>query len=395
MNMSFKTAWRACAAGLALALVAGTANAQLAVSINDGKQIRAWDGVPGRVPDEMAVIDLGASPPKVVGRVAVPVGMIGPPSSAAMTPDGRFAILTASQAVDNAGPEIMVLDDLVSVVDVSNPAQPKVTQTLHAGAGATGVSVNKAGTLALVASTAEETISIFTIAGGQLTLAGKVKMPIGSRPVDVVFTPDGRSAYVTAQNAGRLFKLSVDGAKVARSDAGVQTGLEPFQAVTSRDGRYVYVTHLSGRALAAGEVRAPGPRTGTVAIVDTTTGALANIVDMGIIPEHISVSPDGKYLVAVVVNGSSARPELPNYNAFGFLKVFRIEGSNLVPAGEARTGRWCQGALWTSDSKRIILQCAIDRYISAFRVDGKTVTPETGMIKFTARPGAFASAGWR
>lgn len=395
MNMSLKAVLRGCAAGLALALVAGAADAQIAVSINDGKQIRAWDGVPGRVPDEMAVIDLGASPPKVLGRVATPVGMIGPPSSAAMTPDGRFAILTASQAVDNAGPEVMVLDDLVTVVDVSNPAQPRVTQTLHAGAGATGVSVNKAGTLALVASTAEETISIFTIAGGQLTPAGKIKMPIGSRPVDVVFTPDGRSAYVTAQNANRLFKLSVDGAKVTRSDAGVQTGREPFQVVTSRDGRYVYVTHLSGRLLPAGQTPTAGPQIGTVAVVDTSTGEVANIVDMGVIPEHISVSPDGRHLVAVVVNGSSARPELPNYNPNGFLKVFRIDGSNLVPAGVATTGRWCQGALWTNDSKRIILQCAIDRHIESFRFDGKALTREPKIVEFTARPGAFASAGWR
>jgi DNA-binding beta-propeller fold protein YncE len=246
-----------------------------------------------------------------------------------------------------------------------------------------------------VASTADETVSIFTIAGGRLTPAGKVKMPIGSRPVDVVFAPDGRSAYVTAQNANRLFRLSVDGAKVARADAGVQTGAQPFQVVTGRDGRYVYVTHLVGRLLPQGQARPPGPNIGTVAVVDTTTGTVANIVDMGVIPEHIALSPDGRHLAVVVVNGSSSSPESPNYNPQGFLKVFRVEGSNLVHAGEARTGRWCQGALWTSDSRRIILQCAIDRHIESFGFNGSAVTREPELVKFTGRPGAFASAGWR
>ena len=51
---------------------------------------------------------------------------------------------------------------------------PKVVATLQAGMGASGVSINKAGTLALVANRDEGTVSIFAINGSTVTPAGKV-----------------------------------------------------------------------------------------------------------------------------------------------------------------------------------------------------------------------------
>ena len=72
------------------------ADARLAISGNDGKQLPA--GEEGTVtPDTVSVIDLNAYPPKVIGQVQVPAAMIGPPEAVAVSRDESFAIVTAAQ----------------------------------------------------------------------------------------------------------------------------------------------------------------------------------------------------------------------------------------------------------------------------------------------------------
>ena len=64
-------------------------------------------------------------------------------------PDETFALVTGAYKIDPADPKKLVADDKLSVIDLKTK---KVTQTLEAGKGAAGVSINRAGTLALVAN---------------------------------------------------------------------------------------------------------------------------------------------------------------------------------------------------------------------------------------------------
>ena len=63
--------------GPALCLCAIAADARLAISGNDGKQLQKGEDS-GVTPDSISVIDLNVFPPKVVGQVNVPAAMIGP-----------------------------------------------------------------------------------------------------------------------------------------------------------------------------------------------------------------------------------------------------------------------------------------------------------------------------
>ena len=66
------------------------AHAQIAVSGNDNKVVNV-NGVTTVVssppPDTVSVIDLKASPPRVIAEVQAPVSVAGPPLSIAVTPD--------------------------------------------------------------------------------------------------------------------------------------------------------------------------------------------------------------------------------------------------------------------------------------------------------------------
>ena len=116
---------------LVLLVVAGlatTAGAQIAVSGNDNKVLLV-NGVVTVVAnppsDTVSIIDLKASPPRVVGEVAAPVSVVGPPLSIGVTPDEGLALVTASNKVDPTDPTKQTPNDDVTVIDLK-ATPPKV-----------------------------------------------------------------------------------------------------------------------------------------------------------------------------------------------------------------------------------------------------------------------------
>ncbi len=156
---------RACIAAFAvsiLPLLSSTADAQLAVSANDGKAVLV-DGVkktPASPPaDTVSIIDLNVSPPKVVAEVKAPTSVVGPPLSVAIAPDESIALVTAAMKVDPADATKTVPDSKVSVIDLK-AKPPTVSATLDAGAGAAGDSFNRTGNIMLVDNRSEGNVYV-------------------------------------------------------------------------------------------------------------------------------------------------------------------------------------------------------------------------------------------
>jgi DNA-binding beta-propeller fold protein YncE len=376
---------------LALSL-SSTASAQLAVSADDGKQLRPGETADSRTPDMISVIDMDQSPPRLISTLEVPTSMIGPPTSIALAPDESFALVAAAQALEG---ENIVKNDTVSVIDLNDPSNPSIVQTLSAGAGATGVAINRAGDLALVAGTGSDAIAIFSITDGRLTPAGQVRLDYQTRPTDVAFTPDGRTALAVAQSGNEIIVLSVNGAEVTRTGERIAPGLSPYGAAVSPDGRFAFNTNLRGEIPPGGPV-AGSSGIGTISVIDLSDGSVSASVEVGVTPEHVALSPDGAYAAVVLLNGSNASEEAPHYNPFGLLKIFSIDGATLALAGEARTGKWCQGVAWSDDNRRLLLQCAMDREIEVYDFDGAALTRDAGAtVSLISRPGAIATASSR
>jgi hypothetical protein len=382
------------AAAITLFCTALTARAELAVAAIDGKQLHPGDA--GPTPDSIAVLNIANGTVKIVGQVNAPASMIGPPAAVAVARDSSYALVTVCQKLEDGK---LVPDDLVSVVDLSTPSNPKVIQTAHAGPGAGGVSISPDGKLALVASTGEDAISVFSIAGKTLAPLGKVAIDPKSGATDVVFTPDGKTALVVERALSTLAVLAVDGTSVINTGRSFSTGRAPYGAVVTPDGRYVINTNLGGVNPPAGTPPpAPGaPRVraiGTVGMADIKTGQTVASAEVGFTPEHVVLSGDGKYIAVVVANGAPDDISDPRWNsAFGLFEVFAVGDGTLTPVARADSGHWCQGATIAADDKTFILECAAEREFEIFRLNGNTLTRDkSATIPAVSRPGAIATA---
>lgn len=359
----------------ALPLLTVTASAQIAVSANDNKAVlvNGANVVPDNpAADTVTIIDMNAKPPKVVGEVKAPTSVVGPPQSVAISRDESFALVTGAIKVDPADPKKTTADNRVSVIDLK-AKPPAVIATVEAGAAPSGLSINPAGTLALVANRNDGTVSIFTIANKTLTAAGKVDFGNPkSGPSHVAFMPDGKTALVTRDGDHRISVLSVDGNKVEDTKKYMVAGFRPYSISISPKGTVAVLSNQGGGQgdtdlLSVMDLKVNPPR-----IVDT--------IAVEQIPEGVTMSPDGNYVAAIMQNGSNKSSSHPNYHKGSVLSIFRINGTKLTLAAKAEFGAWGQGVVWSKDGKTLLAQSMADKAIDVFSFDGKALK-KTGNIK--------------
>jgi DNA-binding beta-propeller fold protein YncE len=362
------------------------AHVQIAVTANDGKAVPSDAPDAPRTADSISVIEIGKSGARTLATLPVPATVVGPPGTVALSADSKMAIVTAGQIMGADGKPAP--GDVVTVVDISKPTAPVVKQTLKAGVGAAGVAISPAGTLAIVANTNADSLSLFTISGGKLEPAGTVALDARTRPVDVVFLDD-KTAYLVSQGGNKLVRLTVNGTQVAAA-GDIPVGAGPYSIALNRRTRMAYVSHLGGRAPVPPGTP-PGPRMGSVGIVDLAAGTMVDQIDTGVTPEYVGLSPSGRYLQVTVNNGSTLPATSPAFHDYGMMSIYRIDGKALRPAAETRTGRWCQGGAWSADEKQVLLQCSMAKQVEVYGFDGKTLKAGTPLT-FDARPGAMATA---
>jgi DNA-binding beta-propeller fold protein YncE len=243
-----------------------------------------------------------------------------------------------------------------------------VIQTVEAGLGAAGVSINRAGTLALVANRNEGTVSVFTIAGNKLTAAGKIQLgDAKSGPCHAVFTPDGKTALVTRDGDHKISILSVDGSKVEDTKEFILGGYRPYSIDVSSKGDIAVTGHMGG---GQGE-------SNVVSVIDLKNKPLRIVdnINVGQTPEGVALSSDGAFLAVNVVNGSNRAKSHPAFNDFGLLKVYSVKGTKLTAVAEAKTGHWCQGVAWSRNNKTVAIQCMVERNLQLFSFNGKSLKP--------------------
>lgn len=332
--------------------------------------------------DTLAVIELAAGHLRVVHQVAMPTSLVGPPSSIAIAPSGRLALVSAATRRDPIDATKVVASDLVSVValDPSGRSAPRVIQTLHAGDGASGISINRAGTLALVANRVEGSISVLAIEGEQVQAVGK--LPLGNKagPAHVAFTPDGRRALVSRDGDNRISLLNVEGRSVSVDQRDLYAGLRPYGLDVSSDGGWAAVTNLGTGQGDADTVSLIDLKVQPTRVVDTVT--------VGQTPEGIFFSPDGRTVGVTVIDGSN-KPQASPFHRTARYRLFAIDDGRLRSAGQIVGGQWLQGHAFAPDGRAMLVQDAANRQIRLYRNVGGTLSDTGERVQFDGAPAAL------
>jgi DNA-binding beta-propeller fold protein YncE len=336
---------------------------------------------PGR--DTVSVIDIGTDPlaPRIIANLPLMNSIFGPPTNLAITPDETLALVANPMdwQKDGAGWK-PVPDNKLYVIDLTaNP--PALIDTVTVGKQPSGMSINRAGTLALIANRADNSVSVLRIAGKKVTLIDTVT--IGEHVAHVAFTPDGTRALAAKFPNHKAALLEVNGEKVTYTKHDMTVGLWPYNLDITPDGKLALTADNGAGGRSDGNAD-------SISVIDLEASP-PRVIDKVVVneaPEGLAISPTGKLAVAMLLNGNDAPNKSWFYNRNGKVVALKIDGKKVTRSNEVEVRGLPEGAVFSNDGRYIYVGNYIDRDITILRVDGDQIV-NTG--KSLALPGHPAS----
>lgn len=359
----------------------------LMLSANDGKNPNV-DGVykiaDPIAPDTLTILDVRSFPPRAVAAIEVKHTVAGPPQSVALTPDEKLALVSAPNRVDPNDKTKLLLEDALQIVDLE-ASPPRVISRLALGSHPLGLSVSRAGDLALAAHVAGGTVSVLTISGKTVTKVGSVTVgDAKSRVSHVAISPDGKWALASKRGENTVAVLAIDGTKVEYTKRDITAGTQPYGIDISPDGPVAVVGNV-GRGSGDAD---------TVTVIDMTLRPIRAVdhVAVGQWPEGVAFSPDGKWLAVAISNGTNRPKRSPFRAEQGRLLLYSVQGTKLTRVAEAPTGRNTQGVTFTPDGQYLYVQNYVEQELAVFRVTGAALEDTGTRIKVKGHPASIRTA---
>ena len=330
--------------------------------------------------DSVVVVDI-ANPenPKIVATLPLKNSVIGPPVNIDISPNGAIALVSDSINVTKDGETLKNSpDDKVYVIDLkAKPA--KLINTLTVGKQPSGLSFNRAGTLALVANRADKSISVLSVNGTEVKVVGTV--PTDDIVSHVTFTPDGKRALATKFNNHKVTVLSVDGEKVTYDKKNdLPTGLWPYNVAVSPNGQIALTADNGDSGNSDGSVD-------TVSVVDLTLSP-PRIIDRVVVgdgPEGLAISPKGDLAVAAILAGSNNKSAY-FYHRNGHLAILKIDGKKVTKIKDVEVGGLPEAVMFSPDGKYLYAGNYLDQDVSILKVNGTDVVNTGKKLKLPGHP---------
>jgi DNA-binding beta-propeller fold protein YncE len=379
--------------GLGLAFVAALALPVCAqakpfmVVGNDAKV--TWDdagqvvlSAPGK--DTVSIIDL-ADPdhPKIVTSLPLENSVIGPPTNIAITPSGALALVANSvdNVTDNGALKQVPIDQLHIIDLTANP--PKLLTTLQVGKQPSGLDINAAGDMAMIANRADKSVTVLSIKGTEVKVTDTIAFP--DSVAHVAFTPDGRHALAVRNvaNLVSVIDIGADG-KAAYNKLDLPTGTTPYNLVVTPNGKL---------ALSLDQGNNGGGCDGNVdgvSVMDLKA-APPHVIDrvvVGDCPEGMAISPKGDLAIAVLIGGTNSAKNAWFRHKTGSLALLAIHGDKVTKIKEVPAGNLPEAIAFSPDGGTLYVGNYFDDDIAIYKVKGTEVTDTGRRLKLPGHPAA-------
>jgi len=328
---------------------------------------------PGK--DTLSVIDISKpEAPHITATIPLINSIVGPPTNLAIHPSGEIALVANSlEPITQGWAHRLDPDNKVFLIDLK-ATPPKVIGTITVGKQPSGMAISPKGDLALVTNRADGTISVLSIRGKDVLVVDTVMAGTSADQVSAVaITPDGKHALVTKPAANKIALLSIDGQKVTYDKRDLPPGIFPYNVAVTPDGKLALTVDNGNGGGSDGNAKAVSVidlETDPPRVIDHVTvgdspeglaispkgdlavtveargsnmpkssffyhpgGAVTALkidgkkvtnggeVNVGALPEAVAFSPDGQYLyVGNFIDGD--------------LSVLRIDGTQLADTGQ-------------------------------------------------------------
>lgn len=325
--------------------------------------------------DTLSLVDISKpEAPRVAATIPLINSVVGPPTNLAIHPSGEIALVANSvEPVIQGWGHRLEPDNKVFLIDLK-ATPPKVIGTITVGKQPSGMAISPKGDLALVANRADGTISVLSIRGKDVLVLDTVTVGTATDSVSAVaITPDGKHALAAKAAANKIALLTINGDKVTYDKRDLPTGIFPYNVAVTPDGKLALtvdngsggssdgnaktvgvidleanpvrvIDHVTvgdspeGLAISpkgdlAVTVEARGSNMPKTAFFYHPTGAVTALkidgkkvtnvgeVNVGALPEAVAFSPDGQYLyVGNFIDGD--------------LSVLRVDGTQLSDTGQ-------------------------------------------------------------
>jgi DNA-binding beta-propeller fold protein YncE len=339
------------------------------------------NGPPGN--DELLVMDV-TRPAKPVLRARLPLmnSLLGPPTNLQITPDGKLGLVANSvlNTPDAKGFTVSP-DNRLFVIDLT-ATPPVLSDTVTVGKQPSGLAIARKGDLALVANRAGNSVSVLAINGGKVSAIAEV--PVEQEAAAVAITPDGRRAFVCLNLANRVGVLSIDGQTVSYDKTlDIPVAFNPYNVDITPDGKYAIISTTgagknNGDTLAVIDTTGPHPH--TVALMTPGTG-----------PEGFAIAPDGRWVVAALINGSGAKQGDWFKNASGELALMAFDPKNaeLTVKSRAPLGGLPEGVAFSPRSDYVYVGNFFDADLQVFHIVGGYLKPVQPNIRLDGQPASM------
>ena len=368
------------------------------VAISDGDMLASAyvNGQLGAKESDDALIVATLSPDLSgvsVATVNVSNSVAGAPTAVAVTPDGRFAVVSESFGERGADAQSfgdLPVGSLLTLVDISDANEPRVVQQLDVGTRPEGLSLSPSGDMVAAAMHPADGrgIAFVPLSDGALGEPSYASVP-GTEPTDrlshVEWHPSGDFVAITDVN-----RAIVRFAQVVRGQGDVSleawgnpvlVSKYPFMGRFTPDGSHFLTGNLYwGSDVVGIWTEAPA---GDVTSIRFATEAgengprhfLVGRAETGISPEGIAISPDGEWAVTTNLEVSYAPADDPRHTPYSSLTLIDIDTSTgrLHTVGTyAFDGILPEAAVWDASSG----------YVAVVNYDQLDPNREGGSIDF-------------